>query len=967
MQKIQDYIELLKPVFNGDIRFDTITRKLYSTDASIYQIEPMGVLLPKDQESLIAAVELAAQYKLPLLPRGSGSSLAGQAVGDAIILDTSKYLNRIISPVNPETREVTVEPGVILARVNREAARYGLMFGPDPASAERATIGGVIGNNATGAHSIRYGMTADHIVSADTVLADGSLATWGEVTSGGVTHNAMFDQVIGLARKIRVKGAEDIQKGWPKTWRNSTGYRLNYLLPWSATRPPQWEGAEYPRRIADGGIDLAPLLAGSEGTLAIIRRATLRLVPKPRITQLAILEYKNVIAACEDVVRILRLAPAAVELIPQDLVHLAKSVPAFAANARFFNDSAGAFLAVEFSGNEKADLENLGRTGPNTITVAETAADQEAIWATRKVGLGLFDSASKATRPIAFIEDCAIPVENLGEFVRHLEAIFSQHGVTATYYAHASAGCLHVRPMIDLRVNSGRESLLSISRATFQLTMGLGGSMSSEHGDGIVRGQWIRETVGEDAYQWMVQLKKTADPENRLNPGKIIDTPPILSYFRNDGKKPIQIWNTNVDFSETNGLLPAIERCNGQGVCRKEGGVMCPSYQVTKDEVFSTRGRANLLREFVYGDPSELRIRDLKETFDLCLACKGCKAECPSKVDMAKLKIAFMERYYKSHPHSLRDHIFAHLPTLVRAFSGMPWLYNYAIDLFASSPAILAKIGISNAHPLPRILSSAKWTENSASTDVKKQKVIFLSDTYTRFFEPEIEQAAVEVLGRAGYEILMPVSIGAGRTYLSKGFLAYAKKHLAGLVDQLQRLDPDGSLQVVCLEPSELSVLRDELPALIPGQKSRSIASRSYSLEEFLLRNSKLESKSAKSKKVLFHAHCHQKTTSPADDGIAMGPEATIEILRKFGYQPELINSGCCGMAGSFGYELEHAQISRQAAEIALFPAIRAEEEISDTIICTTGTSCRTQIGSGLGKASYHPAVLIRQAMVIQD
>ncbi|HZM21105.1 MAG TPA: FAD-binding oxidoreductase, partial [Anaerolineales bacterium] len=499
-----EFINELRKHFRGDIRNDLASRILYSTDASIYQIEPLGVTFPKTQDDLHAAVELAAKYKIPVLPRGSGTSLAGQAVGHALILDCSRWLDKIIE-INPEEQYAIVEPGVVLSNLNTAAAAHGLMFGPDPASAERATMGGVIANNATGAHSIMYGMTADHLISADVVMADGSLGTFGERST---LDNSLVSHLHSSAREIREKYTDAITKHWPRTWRNSAGYRLNYLLPWSPSKPSQWQG-EYPA-INPSHLNLAPLLAGSEGTLAVIRSAKVNLVPKPKQTILAVLSYQNIAEACDDVPRLLTHHPSAIELIPQMILRAARSIPAYASQMGWVVGDPAALLVVEFSGDQPQVLKDAARKVGDILTVAESMEDQARVWNIRRVGLGLIDSRPGAARPIAFIEDSAIPVDRLGEFVREVEKILIAHRTYGGIYAHASGGCLHIRPVLDVHTDAGRKSLRAIAETTLALTLRLGGSMSSEHGDGIARGEWLQKTYGDDLIEAMRMLKHAA-------------------------------------------------------------------------------------------------------------------------------------------------------------------------------------------------------------------------------------------------------------------------------------------------------------------------------------------------------------------------------------------------------------------------------------------------------------------------
>ncbi|MCE7860334.1 MAG: FAD-binding oxidoreductase, partial [Chloroflexi bacterium CFX2] len=490
-----DILEELRPRFKGDLRLDPASRLLYSTDASSYQIEPLGVAIPKTQDDLHTAVEFAAKHKIPILPRGSGSSLAGQAIGESLILDCSRHLDSILE-IDHEEQFAVVEPGVILADLNRAAGKHGLIFGPDPASAERATMGGVIGNNATGAHSILYGMSADHLLEADVILSDGSLARFDDSMPAIRKSDSRMSYIVSIVNEIRKNHAEAIKKDFPKSWRNSAGYRLNYLLPWSAAEPPQWRGDSYPADLAPDTWNLAHLLAGSEGTLAVIRKLKVRLVPKPKHTILGVLSYSSIASACDDVPRLLGMDPSAIELIPQLILRNARSIPHYARQMGWVIGDPAAILVVEFSGDDPSALMDSARKLGGISVIAETTADQAQIWNIRKVGLGILDSQPKSARPVAFIEDCAIPVERLGGFVREVERILEAHGTFGGIYAHASAGCLHIRPVLDLQKGEGVRFMREIAEQVFALTMGLGGAMSSEHGDGIARGEFIERTYG---------------------------------------------------------------------------------------------------------------------------------------------------------------------------------------------------------------------------------------------------------------------------------------------------------------------------------------------------------------------------------------------------------------------------------------------------------------------------------------
>ena len=1023
-----DFINELCKHFTGDIRLDLASRILYSTDASIYQIEPWGVAFPKTQDDLHAAVELAAKYKVPILPRGAGTSLAGQAIGNALIIDCSRWLDDIIE-INAENQYAIVEPGVVLSNLNKAAEQHGLMFGPDPASAERATMGGVIANNSTGAHSLLYGMTADHLISADVIMSDGSLGVLGERST---LDNPLISNLYSTALDIRENYAETIAKHWPVTWRNSAGYRINYLLPWSPSKPSQWEG-EYPA-LHPSSFNLHPLLAGSEGTLAVIRSAKVSLVPKPKHTILAVLSYQSNADACDDVPRLLTHHPSAVELVPRMIIRLARGVPAYARQMGWVAVDPAALLVVEFSGDEPSVLKEAARKIGDILTIAESKEDQERIWNIRKVGLGLLDSRPQSARPVAFIEDCAIPVQRLGEYVREVEKILSAHGTEGGIYAHASAGCLHTRPMLDLKIRRGMTHLRSISEAVLALTLRLGGAMSSEHGDGLARSEFLEQTYGSELMEAMRALKRAADPNNILNPGKIIDAPKMDLNLRYGARYQTRMWNTSVSFARNGGLDVAIEQCNGQGVCRKDTGVMCPSYQATREEMHSTRGRANLLRALIRAPRTvdngrstvyslrsfdQKRVEATAAALDLCLACKGCKAECPSGVDMAKLKFAFQAEYYKMHRRQLRDYVFgyfhltaglaASVAPISNALMELPWFKKLATQI----------LGITPHRPFPKFSQNRAALTTETRRHVGKKRIIFLSDAFARYLEPETEQAALDILSCCGFDVQVLSILGAGASFLSKGFIDQARGYAARVLDLLNQIDPAREVAVVGLEPPEIYTFKHDYADLLPEREGEidQRVSKVWLLDEFLLRsdefknlrvaktdqevyikNSQLTNEqetlapyasagvasSLKSAprndgvKIMFHPHCHQRAEGPAPDGLPNGTSATIELLRVCGYDVDLLDTGCCGMAGTFGYEAEHYDLSMKVGELKLFPLLRELKRVTDETsnrqspmhnyqskVVSSGAACRLQIQQGTGVKAIHPIMLV--ADVLKD
>jgi FAD/FMN-containing dehydrogenase/Fe-S oxidoreductase len=971
----QDFIHELKKRFTGELRLDTASKVLYSTDASAYQIEPLGVAIPRAQDDLQAAVELAAKYNIPILPRGSGSSLAGQAIGEALILDCSRYLDAI-DEINPEEHFAIAEPGVVLATLNRAASKHGLMFGPDPASAERATMGGVIGNNATGAHSILYGMSADHLMSADVLLSDGSSATFDDSTFSIRSSNTRLLNIVSVVREIREKHADAIKDKYPKSWRNSAGYRLNYLLPWSPSMPPQWGAKDYGLKSTvyrpSSVVNLAHVLAGSEGTLAVIRKLKVNLVPKPKHTILGVLSYASISAACDDVPRLLAMSPSAVELIPQLILRNARSLPAYARQMGWVIGDPAAVLVVEFSGDQPSALKEAVRRLGDVLTIAETAEEQSRIWNIRKVGLGILDSRPQSARPIAFIEDCAIPVEQLGDFVREVERILDAHGTFGGIYAHASAGCLHIRPVLDLLRGEGVRSMRNIIEQVFALTMSLGGAMSSEHGDGIARGEFIERTYGREVTDAMRSLKRAADPKSILNPKKLFDAPPMDTNLRYGEEYRAKAWMPFLNFEHERGLEGAIESCNGQGVCRKTTGVMCPSFQATRDEAFSTRGRANLLRSLISQNGIEGRKSEIENStfsaLDLCLACKGCTSECPSGVDMPKLKYEFMNQHYKSHRRPLRDYLFGYFHVAAKIISPFAPVANLFMEMNWSQKMIARTLEIAAQRPFPKFSSKKQLKRNT----IKRQHaVIFLSDVFSHYIEPEVEDAAIAILNYLGYEVKVLSVIGAGASLLSKGFLDAAKRHAEKVLAEIQRLDGGAGLSVVGCEPPELYCLKHEYSSLLPNRRDeiKSITQRVWLVEEFILRvvnkadwDLKNVIDDEKNKRLTLHPHCHHRAEGPAADGVSTGVSATVEMLKMFGFDVDVIDAGCCGMAGTFGYDAEHYDLSMKVGELGVLPKVR---EIGDRELVSSGAACRMQIKQGANVDARHPLLLVRDCLKI--
>jgi len=719
-QILEDVKHELEKAIEGEVRLDIASRILYSTDASIYQVQPLGVTFPKIKQDLVAILEFCSKYRIPILPRGSGSSLAGQAVGEALVVDFSRYLNKV-EEINVEDRTAWVQPGLVLSTFNQILGKYNLQFGPDPASADRATLGGMFGNNSTGAHSILYGMSADHLLEAEVVLSDGSQANLSSLSSGEIRQigrkESLEAHIIRTAIDIRTRYEEAIQNNWPKTWRNSSGYALNYLFPWTKTRPPRWTGEDYPPKEI-GKLNFAPLVVGSEGTLVVFSRMKVNLVPVPTHRVLAVLSYGSIAEASDVTPEILSTQPSAIELVPRAIISKARTIPAYAARLSFLDGDPAALLLVEYSGeNKKLLIETAKKLGSDTL-ILEDETKQKQLWEVRKVGLGLLMYMVGDAKPIPFIEDVAVPVEKLGDFVREFERIVASYGTHGDFYAHASAGCLHIRPIINLKTSTGIKAMRGITSDIVEITLKLNGALSGEHGDGQARAEWLQKVYGGEIVEAFHQLKQAADPNGILNPGKVVNPVRMDENLRYGITYQTKPWPSIQDFNDVNGLDGAIEMCNGAGVCRQAIGSMCPTFQATKEEMHSTRGRANLLRELISG--KHISFEDAEqaafESLSLCLACKGCKAECPSAVDVAKLKFEFFNHYYQHRLHPLKDYLFGYIGEIARI--GMPFA-SIINRIFSSRPgkAFLEKsLGISSKRTLPELKRIKKYNQNFESS-----------------------------------------------------------------------------------------------------------------------------------------------------------------------------------------------------------------------------------------------------------
>jgi FAD/FMN-containing dehydrogenase/Fe-S oxidoreductase len=931
--------EQLRRDLAGEVRTDDYTRQLYARDASMYAITPRVVVLPRDVDDVVAAVAAARDHGVPVVPRGAGTSLAGQTVGPGIVLDLSRHLNRILE-LDPESRTALVEPGVVQDQLNRAAANHGLMFGPDTSTSNRATIGGMIGNNSAGSGSVRYGMTIDHVRELDVVLSDASTAHFAPGVDMS-TVDTLAGRLYRELPKLLADNREAIATGFPRFWRRAGGYRLDRLA-------------------ADLDLDLAKFVVGSEGTLVIATNALVDLVPRPKKTIIAVGHFTSTqaaIAATEDA---LRCDPAAVELMDRTILDLSRRKHEYAALGTILDGDPEALLFVSFSGDDEQEL--LGRMstltslwrkhnhGYHTLE-AVTPAQQAALLKVRKSGLGLLMAASTGSRrPLAFVEDTAVDPRFLPEYTARFAKILDRHGLRAGFYGHCSVGCLHIRPFVDLTDPGGVATMRAVAEEVKDLVREYGGVNSSEHGDGLARSEFNRELFGEALYEAMRRVKGLFDPAGVLNPGKIVDSPSMTEHLRDPALPAAVGFRTQLSFEVVGGMRGAADRCMNIGVCRKtDAGVMCPSYMATRDEEDSTRGRANaLVHALSQPDPVRALGDDrLHEVLDLCLMCKACKSECPLGVDMAKLKSEALHHRHQTHGVPLRSRIFSGIRLLNRLGSATAPLSNHA-------GFVRGLLGIAPKRPLPTFhrRNLVRWFRSVPRTGARD--VTFLADSFTTYTEPAVGQAAISLLTRAGYRVALAADGCCGRSSLSKGLLPEARRKAADLVGRLA----GGTGPIVGCEPSCVLALRDETLSLLPDDpRARAVAGRVRQVEELITAaidaGDLVLTDVFAGRRILYHGHCHQK----ADVGTA----TTVAMLSRIpGAVVQEVDAGCCGMAGSFGFEAEHYEVSMTVGEDRLFPAVRAEP--ADTLIAATGVSCRQQITHGTGRRPQHPVELILKA-----
>ncbi len=974
---------LLRKELRGDVLFDAASRGRYSTDASIYQITPTGVVVPRDQADVLRALDIARDQQVPILARGAGTSQCGQTVGEALIIDNSKWLCNVID-FDPVAQTVTVEPGIVLDHLNAWLKPHGLWFAVDVSTSAQCTIGGMTGNNSCGSRSIEYGNMVHNVVSIDAVLADGTQARFGSLNQpvSGTRLQDILEQLKTIATRERGELAERI----PKVLRRVAGYNLDIF------------DCQNPRAYTDDGVaNLAHLLVGSEGTLAYSRQITLKLSPLPVHKTLGVVNFESFYKAMATTQHLVTLKPTAVELVDRTMIDLAMENPAFRpVIEKALVGSPAAILLVEFAGEDHAALVQkldeldtlLGDLGlPGCVVKMPQAAAQKALWDVRKAGLNIMMSMKGDGKPVSFVEDCAVPLEHLAEYTSRLTEVFHSYGTEGTWYAHASVGTLHVRPILDMR-RDGAVKMREIAEKTSALVREYKGAFSGEHGDGLCRGEWVQWQYGPKIHQAFTEIKQLFDPQNRFNPDKMINPPKMddRSNFRfGPGYQVAEIktaldwsaWNvlrdplTGVEtkpgsgYDTSNGLASAVEMCNNNGHCRKfDAGTMCPSYRVTKDEQHVTRGRANTLRLALSGQlgSTGLASDEVKEVLDLCVSCKGCKRDCPTGVDMAKMKIEARFARTKIHGISIRERLIAYMPRYA------PWAGKIGslLSLAEKTPIlgtwVKSAIGFASQRSLPAFRTPF-LKAHLPRTQTNNKEVLLFVDTFNNYIDVDNATAAQRVLEAAGYQVHLNTRAGerplcCGRTFLSAGLVDEAKNEARRTLDALMPFVQRG-IDIVGLEPSCLLTLRDEFLQYGYGDEAKQLAEHAFLFEEFLVKEKQanrlsLTLKPIANKVAMLHGHCHQKAFD------ALTPVQTV-----LGWIPELkvslIESSCCGMAGSFGYEAEHYNTSLAMAELNLLPAVRKRP--AEAVVVADGTSCRHQIKDGAQTEAIHCAKLLVMAL----
>ncbi|GAB4009011.1 FAD-binding and (Fe-S)-binding domain-containing protein [Spirosoma migulaei] len=970
----------------GDLFDDVTQRTLYATDASAYREMPTAVAIPKTIDDLKALIAYARQYKTSLIPRTAGTSLAGQVVGNGIVVDVSKHFTKILE-INPEERWVRVQPGVIRDELNQFLKPYGLYFGPETSTANRAMIGGMVGNNSCGSNSVVYRSTREHTLSVKALLADGTEAEFGPTSNWELTkqlseasrQNGSATRIGKILLKTNsilsdTANQEEIRRNFPKKTieRRNTGYALDSLLDME------------PFTVGGESFNLAKFIAGSEGTLCFLTEIKLNLVPlPPKESGLVCVHCHSIDEALRATLIALKYKPYAVELIDDIILERADTNPEQRKNSFFVQktptDHFPIILVVDLSRETRAEIEALAAEMEADMRSAGMGyhfpllfgEDSKKIWTLRKAGLGLLGNLPGDAKAVAVIEDTTVDVADLPEYIRDFNEILAKHNMHAVHYAHAGSGELHLRPIINLKTEEGHRQYRMIAEEIATLVKKYDGSLSGEHGDGRLRGEFIPQMVGAHNYELMRELKHTWDPEGIFNPGKIVETPPMDTFLRYEAGQKTPDFQTYFRYKDQT-VLQHAEQCNGSGDCRKtqaSGGTMCPSYMATRNEKDTTRARANILREMLTHSPKENRFdhKEIKEVYDLCLSCKGCKNECPSNVDVAKLKAEFLQHYYDTNGVPIRSRLIANFARLSSLASLVPWAWNGVLGTPSLRRMANKLVGFHPDRTMPLMGKTTlnRWVNGrergTGSREQGRMRVYLFCDEFTNYNDVEVGQKAIQLVERLGYEVVIPEHGESGRAALSKGMLKYAKtlaeKNIRLLKDVITAETP-----LMGLEPSAILTFRDEYPDLVDESlvaTAKQLAENTLTFEEFIARELdagriRADQFTDEKRLIKLHGHCQQKAVSSLVPG-----KKALSLPKN--YTVQLIPSGCCGMAGSFGYEAEHYEVSMKVGELVLFPTVRQQPD--DVIIAAPGTSCRHQIKDGTSRKAKHPAEILYEAL----
>jgi FAD/FMN-containing dehydrogenase/Fe-S oxidoreductase len=942
----------LEARIEGEVRFDAVSRALYSTDASVYQIHPLGVVVPRSREDILRTLEICRRVGCSITMRGGGTSQAGQAIGSGVQIDLSKYYNRVLE-VNAAERWVRVEPGIVLDELNAQLQPLGMRFAPDISTASRATIGGMMANNSSGARSVLYGKTIDHVMEQVVALSDGSVVHFREiprsdVPAGDSLEAGCYETVLRLAGRH----ADEIERRYPKIMRRVGGYNLDEFT------------------IADKPVNLARVMVGSEGTLGIVLEAKLRLVPLPKAKAVMVVMFGDLLESLAAAPAILRHKPSAIEVMDKSILdHTRQNAGLDSIRKKYIEGDPAATLCVEFYGDRKEDLpprlealeDDLRSKGLGYAYRAETdPAAQARIWSLREASLGLSMAMKDDAKSIAFVEDTAVAPERLRDFIERFLGIIHSHGTTAGIYAHASVGCLHVRPVINMKTEAGVRKFEAIAHEVADLVLEFGGALSAEHGDGLVRSPFMRQMFGPALYEAFREVKRTFDPLGILNPGKIVDAPPLTSNLRFGAGYQTPNPPTWFDFEEYGGMGGAVEMCSGVGACRKKlAGTMCPSYMATLEEAHSTRGRANVLRLAMSGRLAEAGLGDdgVKEVLDLCLECRACKSECPVGVDVARLKSEFMAGYWQRHGTPLRVRALGAIDRVSDWASRFAPIVNWMNTTAAGRRLNERYLGIDRRRSLPSWKKETfeQWRRRNPDGHAAAQSVTLFNDTFTNYFDPEIGTAALQILAKGGRAGTVVRPGCCGRPLISQGLLPQAREYAAIVVAGLLPIAQRGE-KILFLEPSCLSAVKEDAPSLLRGelqQQARTVADACMLFDQFAA-GLDLDLRPAAGR-ILLHGHCHQKA-------MGMLPGSVALLSRIPNAKVVELDAGCCGMAGSFGYHREHFAVSKAIAGRRLLPAIAGMA--AGEILVAPGTSCRHQVADLSATAALHPAVLIRDLLM---